>query len=178
MEYCKENGCIVLYIPRATNLVNSITPYVYDLRTQIYSQPTFAYQTLQRMLTVNRPTLDALELLTALVLEKQTVPAGTTLSALINIALKDKLKASCMMILETLLKELGEQTKYPVLVAVDEFQGLYNKTMYRDPHFNTIAPYHLSMPRLLMEYASSQPSFTKDAYPRRSERFRHVSCAS
>jgi len=67
-------------------------------------------------------------------------------------------------VLEAVLKELETQTIYPVLLAVDNFQALYCKTKYRDPQFHTIRPYHLSMPRLIMEFASGQRSFNKGAF--------------
>jgi len=53
--------------------------------------------------------------------------------------------------------------RYPVLLAVDDFQALYCKTKYRDPNFNRIKPYHLSIPRLLLEYASGKKSFASVA---------------
>ena len=34
-------------------------------------------------------------------------------------------------------------TSHPVLLAVDEFQALYGKTAYRNPHFVPIHSYHL-----------------------------------
>jgi hypothetical protein len=55
--------------------------------------------------------------------------------------------------------KLNRVSRYPVLLAVDDFQALYCKTAYRDPHFVPIKPYHLSIPRLLLEYASGRKSF-------------------
>ena len=43
---------------------------------------------------------------------------------------------------------------YPVLVAVDDFQALFNKSLYRDPHYKPILSYHLSVPRLLLSLFS------------------------
>jgi len=62
------------------------------------------------------------------------------------------------------MRTLEKQTMYPVLFAVDDFQALYHKTKYRDPHFIPIQPYHLSTPRLIMEYASGKRSFAKGAF--------------
>lgn len=53
--------------------------------------------------------------------------------------------------------------RHPVLLAVDDFQALFNRTSYRDPHFKPIASYHLSLPRLLLSYTSGRRSFTKGA---------------
>jgi len=48
---------------------------------------------------------------------------------------------------------------HPVLFAVDGVQALYHKSRYRDPHFQSIASYHLSIPRLILEYANGHRSF-------------------
>lgn len=163
VEYCIDSGWIVIYIPRAKNLVNSTTAYAYDLRTQTYLQPAFAYQTLQRMHTVNAHLLGQLQMQNDLVLEKQTVPTGTTISDLIQVAIKEKSKVHSPVILDTVMKELETQTLTPVLFAVDDFQALYCKTEYRDPHFAPIKSFHLSMPRLIMDFASGKRSFAKGA---------------
>jgi small subunit ribosomal protein S29 len=47
----------------------------------------------------------------------------------------------------------------PVLLAIDDFQALFTKTAYKTPHFQTIRAWHLSMPRLLLEYASGRKAF-------------------
>jgi len=68
-----------------------------------------AYQLLQRFLTVNRVALSNLTTENDLELDKKpTVPAGTPLTNLVEVGLKDKNVAST--ILNTLLSELGEQT--------------------------------------------------------------------
>jgi len=161
VEYCASQGWIVIYIPRGVNLVNSTTTYIYDLRTRTYLQPVAAYQALQRLLTVNSSALDTLRTRQELLLDKTPVLVGTPLKELINVGLKDQTLAP--IILRALLEELGRQTTYPVLLAVDDFQALYCKTAYRDPHFRPIKSYHLSMPRLIMEYASGKKSFARGA---------------
>ncbi|KAF8344488.1 mitochondrial ribosomal death-associated protein 3-domain-containing protein [Amanita rubescens] len=82
-------------------------------------------------------------------------PARSTLADLINVGLKDA------AVLDALINELGRRKTHPVLLAVDDFRALYCKTAYRDPFFNPIRPYHLSMPRLIMEYASGGRTFAK-----------------
>lgn len=53
---------------------------------------------------------------------------------------------------------------YPVLLAVDDFQALFNKSFYRDPHFKPISSYHLSVPRLLLSlFSPSLRSFNYGA---------------
>ena len=51
--------------------------------------------------------------------------------------------------------------RHPVLFAVDDFQALYHKTKYRDPQFIPINPYHLSIPRSIMEFASGKKTFVR-----------------
>jgi len=80
---------------------------------------------------------------------------------LIAVGAKDQ--ALAPTILSTLMDILSKQTEYPVLLAIDAFQALYCKTSYKDPQFSTIKPYHLSMPRLLLEYASGKKSFARGA---------------
>jgi small subunit ribosomal protein S29 len=162
VQYCISRNWIVMYIPRAVTLVNSSTPHIYDPRTRTYLQPAMAYQTLQRFLTVNRTNLSRLTMRNELILDrKPTLPAGTFLKDLIDVGLKDQSVAPT--ILSVLLSELGEQTAHPVLLAVDDFHALYCQSTYRDPQYQPIKSYHLSMPRLLLEYASGKRSFTRGA---------------
>lgn len=51
-----------------------------------------------------------------------------------------------------------------MLFAVDDFQSLFSRSSYRDPHFKPIATYHLSLPRLILEFTSGRRSFTKGAF--------------
>jgi len=94
--------------------------------------------------------------------KKPLVPKDTPLTDLITIGMKDQSVAPT--VLSAVLEELGKQTNNPVLMAVDDFQSLYCKSAYRDPQFERINSYHLSMPRLLLDYASSKKSFAKGAF--------------
>jgi len=162
VQYASSNNWLVFYFPRAINTVNSTTAYVYDAQTRTYLQPTYAYQTLQRFLTVNSNQLQTLATKDDIPLDKRpSVPKGTLITDLISLGMKDQPIAPA--VLSAVLKELGKQTQYPVLLAIDDFQALYCKSLYRDPHFSSIKSYHLSMPRLLLEYASGKKSFARGA---------------
>jgi len=100
----------VQYIYSAVNLVNSTTSYEYNLRTRMYLQPTFSYQTLQRLQTVNRGALVGLTTTKKLSFERREVPSGTSLFDLAGAALKDP--PSAPFILDALVTELSTQTKY------------------------------------------------------------------
>jgi small subunit ribosomal protein S29 len=51
------------------------------------------------------------------------------------------------------------RSRVPVLLAVDDFQALFTKTAYKTPQFQSIRAWHLSMPRLILEYASGRKLF-------------------
>ncbi|KAJ4474475.1 mitochondrial ribosomal death-associated protein 3-domain-containing protein [Lentinula aciculospora] len=162
VQFCLAEEWIVIYIPRAKTTVNSTTTHTYDLRTQTYLQPNFAQQTLRRILEVNSSNLQTLTMREGLNYDRRSFSSGTTLAQLASAGSKDPVISS--VVLETLLNELSRQSKIPVLLAVDDFQAIYNqKTLYRDPHFSAIRPYHLAIPRLILEYASGKRSFPKGA---------------
>ncbi|PBK91850.1 hypothetical protein ARMGADRAFT_931549 [Armillaria gallica] len=161
VQYCHAQDWIVIYVPRAVSTVNSTTMHTYDLRTQTYVQPNYAHQTLRRILIVNRARLESIPTRKAHAFEKVKVEEGSPLTTLIEAGLADK--AIAPAILDELFSELGEQKQHPVFLAVDDFQALYCRTAYRDPHFTPIRSYHLSMPRLLMEYASGRRTFARGA---------------
>ncbi|KAI5124226.1 hypothetical protein M0805_005076 [Coniferiporia weirii] len=162
VTYCAVNDWIVLYIPRAHKLVDSSTSYFYDPRTRTYLQPVASNQILQRFSTVNKKIFDKLKISEEIVFEKRKpIPADTPLRDLIKIAASEQHLAP--MILSIVLEEVGKQEKHPVLLAIDEFQALYCKTAYRDQHYEHIKSFHLSLPRLLMEYASGKKTFKRGA---------------
>ncbi|KIK63998.1 hypothetical protein GYMLUDRAFT_40216 [Collybiopsis luxurians FD-317 M1] len=162
VQYCLAKGWIVIYIPRAKSTVNSTTTHAYDLRTQTYLQPNYAQQLLRRIHEVNSATLETLSIKQTLNLDRRSFSSGTTLAQLASAGGKDATISSA--VLEAFLNELSQQTQIPVLLAVDDFQAVYNiKTSYRDPHFSAIRPFHLAIPRYLLEFASGKRSFQKGA---------------
>lgn len=95
---------------QAISLVNSSTPYSYDLRTQTYLQPVFAQQTLERFRSVNEHTLNSLLTEDKIDLDDGlSLPQGTPLLKLIDIGFKDQTFAPT--VLAALLEALGKQTK-------------------------------------------------------------------
>lgn len=44
---------------------------------------------------------------------------------------------------------------------MDDFQSLFNTTLYRNPQYELIRPYHMSLPRLLLEYSSKHKAFVR-----------------
>ncbi|KAJ7264417.1 hypothetical protein C8J57DRAFT_1718769 [Mycena rebaudengoi] len=47
------------------------------------------------------------------------------------------------------LEQLAAQSRFPVLIAIDDFQALYGRSLYRDPFFHFVRPHRILMPRLL-----------------------------
>ncbi|KAG6826316.1 hypothetical protein H0H92_000333 [Tricholoma furcatifolium] len=162
VEHCAAKGWVVIYVPRAKKLVDSSTPHEYSLRTQTYLQPAYSLQTLRRIQETNESKFVTLATQNKHILEKREISAGTNLSDLISIALKEP--ALAPVILEIFMAELSKQTKVPVLLAVDDFQALYCRTAYHDPHFVPIRSHHLSVPRMIMEYASGKRTFSRGAF--------------
>ncbi|KAL0570223.1 hypothetical protein V5O48_011745 [Marasmius crinis-equi] len=169
VRYALAKDWVVVYIPRAKQMINSTTMYTYDIKTQTYLQPRFAHETLRRLVAVNGKILSELRMSGSLRLEKREIPSGITLAELADLGIKEGLGTAAQgvlapAVLDRLFTELGKQRKYPVLLAIDDFQCLYTAhSAYRDPHFSRIRPYHLSMPRLLLEYASGKRKFTMGA---------------
>ena len=94
----------------AIKLVNSSTPYSYDLHTRTYLQHTFAQQTLQRFRTVNEHALGSLVTEEKVDLhDGLSLPEGTPLLNLIDIGIKDQ--TSAPTVLTALLEALGKQTR-------------------------------------------------------------------
>ncbi|VDC06087.1 unnamed protein product [Peniophora sp. CBMAI 1063] len=162
VQYARAAKWLVMYIPRAVSLVNSTTNFSYDMRTQTYVQPVFARSTLSRFLTVNEALLSHLKLESPVEVDQNTtVPAGASYADLVRIGTDNV--ALAPNALSGLLESLGKQTKYPFLLAVDDFQALFSKSAYKSPHFETIKSWHLSMPRLLLDYFSGKRTFARGA---------------
>ncbi|KAJ7214201.1 hypothetical protein C8J57DRAFT_1732725 [Mycena rebaudengoi] len=108
--------------------------------------------TLQRFATVNAPHLDLLT---------TRAPARPS-------------RAPPPPLAPAVLEQLAAQSRFPVLIAIDDFQALYGRSLYRDPFFHFVRPHHLSIPRLL-EYASGRRTFTRglvlDALTRSNPQF-------
>ncbi|KAI0080230.1 hypothetical protein K474DRAFT_1658226 [Panus rudis PR-1116 ss-1] len=163
VHYCLARDWIALYLPRAYRLLDSSTPYVYDPRTRTYVQPEFSYQLLMRFQTVNSSKLDEVKTSEEFPIpEKGSLPKGSSLNELVNLGLQDHLLAPSVF--AELLTELSKQDKYPVLLAIDDIQALYNRTTgYRNPRFEAIKPYHIHIPRLLLEFSSGKRQLRRGA---------------
>jgi len=156
VEYCVRRDWIVLYISRGIPLVNSSTAHVYDPRTRTYEQPEVSYEILHRFLKVNASNLN-FPIQEDYPLETRTIRKGDILSSLVKAGVEEPTAAAA--VLSAVMTELSKQSRYPVLLAVDDLQAMYRPSLYRDPQMRSIMPYHLSLPRLILEFASGKKSF-------------------
>lgn len=51
--------------------------------------------------------------------------------------------------------------RYPVLFAIDEVHSLFSVSTYRSPSYELIEPYHLSTPRLALDYLTGIKTFVR-----------------
>lgn len=93
--------------------MNSTTSYAYDIRTQTYLQPWYSFQTIQRMLTVNKEAFTKIKLVEDLVLEKSVLTKGTSLDKVAEAALAERgvSVAQAPVYLEAVMKALEAQTQ-------------------------------------------------------------------
>ncbi|KZP01712.1 hypothetical protein CALVIDRAFT_532488 [Calocera viscosa TUFC12733] len=161
LGHCLENGWIVLYIPRSIDVINSSSPYHYEARTKLFNQPVISRALIQGLLEVNREALEKIKVDQDIVYghQGQTFKAGGELSRLVVIGLEDDMDT--VVILDAVMDQLGRQTEFPVLIAVDDYQCLYVESVYRDPQFFPIRAYHLSVPRMVLEFAIGQRQLSR-----------------
>ncbi|QRW03067.1 AP endonuclease [Ceratobasidium sp. AG-Ba] len=163
-NYAAASKWVVLYVPKAIKWVDSTTPYAYDTRTRTFQQPELALQTLAQFVEANSAILRDASVQISTDIQNERLgkfSAGTPLSKLLDLGLKDQSLAT--EVLEVTLEQLGRQNKYPVLIAVDDFQALLCVSKYRDPQYELLFAHHLTLPRLVLEYACGKRTLAKGA---------------
>ncbi|EMD39027.1 hypothetical protein CERSUDRAFT_104297 [Gelatoporia subvermispora B] len=161
VEYAVRRDWIVLYISRAIPLVTSSTPFSYDPRTRTYEQPDVSYEILRRFQSVNAQHLN-IPVQTDYPFETRTVRKGDTISQLAKAGVEDPSIAAAVLL--AVMEELTKQTAFPVLLAVDDIQAMFRASLYRDPQMRAVMPYHLSLPRKILEFAGGKRSFPMGAF--------------
>ncbi|WVR03081.1 hypothetical protein IAU60_000070 [Kwoniella sp. DSM 27419] len=162
VAYAIESNWIVLYQPKATEWTNSSSHYVYDSTTQTFAQWQSAQAILSDLLSVNQSKLDAIKLPSAVELgQGRKAEAGSKLSALVQTGVKDDRVA--VQVLDSVMSVLEQQVQFPVIWAIDEAQTLFTTSKYRTPGYDAIEPYHLSTPRLALDFIAGRRSFAKGA---------------
>lgn len=151
VSYALESSWIVVYIPRAINLVDSSSPYTYSETLKTYLQPTIARGILERLLAIHRDNLLKLSIPTQITLDGgNNLEKGLNLAKAIEIGLgKDATPATTQQTLEAIMKVLSQQAEIPFLLAIDGAQALFSTTRYRDRDYRQLQSYELAVPRLL-----------------------------
>jgi len=55
----------------------------------------------------------------------------------------------------------GSDDRFPVLFAIDEVHALFTMSEYRSPNYELIQSYHLSTPRLALDYLTGRKTFAR-----------------
>ena len=154
-----------------TEFMDCTSPYHYDARTQTYHLPVLSADLLTRIKSTNQNRLSQIRMQRDLVIGRMAhaPKVGASLLEAVEFGIRESFVSS--LVLEHVLTELGAQTqfvdssprrhmiscrlhRFPFLLAVDDFQALYCKSHYKTPQYVPINGYHLSLPRLLLEFAA------------------------
>ncbi|TYJ57428.1 hypothetical protein B9479_001744 [Cryptococcus floricola] len=158
--YALETDWIVLYQPRASKWTNSTSHYIYDPSTKTYSQWESAQDILNVLVQTNKDKLDAIKLDETVELAKgKEIKQGSSLTEVAQLGAKDDRVAVAAF--EAVIDVLEKQTQFPVLWAIDEAQSLFNTSKYRTAEYTPLEPYHLSTPRLVLDFIAGRRAFAR-----------------
>ncbi|KAK4334038.1 hypothetical protein RTBOTA2_002769 [Rhodotorula toruloides] len=160
-SYAQSKGWVVLYIPEATRLVDSSAPYSYSSNLALFEQPTLALDLLNRWSSGNAEAFKSLKTSKEWAFGDVKVPQGKPLADLARVAGRDEKIPT--LVLEAVMEELSAQQQKPVLLAADECEGLFVRTKYVDPSYRKLEPYHLVIPRMLLDYMAGLRKFASGA---------------
>jgi small subunit ribosomal protein S29 len=162
VAHAVEAGWIVVYEPEANKWIDSSSQFAYDAETQSFAQTQQAARTLNKVLAVNKDRLHNITLPNAVeITADHKFEAGSKLDAMMTVG--TTYFATSVKILEVALDILAKQTQFPVLLAIDDAQALFQRSKYRQPDYSTLESYHLSMPRLALKYLTGAESFARGA---------------
>ncbi|EIW73020.1 hypothetical protein TREMEDRAFT_26438, partial [Tremella mesenterica DSM 1558] len=147
--YALESDWIVLSIPRASEWVSSIHAYEYHSPTKIFRQPTLAADLLNRLLQTSEHRL-------------ARIPTGQETQNLAELAKSGTgIRADSSAVLEEVIDILADQTQFPVLFAIDEAQVLFGHSTYRNPRYEILQAYNLSIPLLALDFLTGKRAFKR-----------------
>lgn len=152
-SYALESSWLVIYLPKSLTFVDSSSPYAYSEKHQVYLQPELTKHILQRILSVNK---DHLSKITSddgpFTLDGRggKIEKGANLATIIQQGLQNGTSPDALQtIFEITMRTIVQQRNIPVLLAADGAQGLFSKTLYRDPDYRQLESYELAVPRTL-----------------------------
>ena len=156
--YAQQSDWLVWYIPKSQHLVDSSFDYIPPAAgTQTWSQPALSAHLLKTFAESNKDKLTKMKISE----DCAGVKAGDSLYALCLHASAQE--SAAVDVFEGVFKQLNTQTTYPVLLAMDSVQALFQPTLYRDQHFNKLQPYDLSVTAKLLELISGRQQLKKGA---------------
>ncbi|GAA5876703.1 hypothetical protein JCM3774_005920 [Rhodotorula dairenensis] len=160
-SYAHSNGWVVLYLPSATASVDSSSPFTYSSERALFEQPNLAADLLQRFSSANKAAFKSLKTSRVHVFGEKEIASGKSLDELAKAGTGDEKITTAVF--EAVMEELSEQKHRPVLLAIDHAQSLFSITSYTDPSYERLHPYHLVVPRMLLDFAAGQRNFSQGA---------------
>lgn len=160
----------------ADRWIDSSSSFSYHAASQIFHQSASAADMLDVMLKVNQDKLSGIILSKSVQTDDgHSFAAGTTLVQIAQRGLKAG--ASPVGALNAVMNALAAQTKCdlllldrvpytdqtrtPVLWAIDDVQSLFQTSQYRKPDYTFIESYHLSTPSLALSFLTGASGFVR-----------------
>jgi len=149
----KTGEWIVVWVPHASDLVTGKGLYAREhldeetKRGEIIVQPSYAIRLLSDLVKMNKAKLSELTIDE----EGAKVFIRDAIAEFEELHLQQR-EAKATPLLEKVIAALKEQTKYPVLVAVDEINALHGMSLYRDLDFKLLPSQNVKMAKLLGAY--------------------------
>jgi len=130
--WARSNGWIVVWIPRAQEFMTS--PFIEESKVEpgMYDLPTRGTEFAATLLQAHGEQFKQVKVKRSFkVSDWQANPQSTTIHDLLSYAATQPMK-SCDALRE-FRREINLMTEYPVLIAVDGYNALYNNTIFGDP---------------------------------------------
>ncbi|KAF9966537.1 37S ribosomal protein S23 mitochondrial [Mortierella alpina] len=161
VSHCLSSGWVVIYVPKASTWMNSSYAYNKVPNTTTFVQPALASALAGQINSVNKDALNKIVTSEKAKVGRHDVEKGTTLSALLQMGIKDQLAAQD--VLEVFMNEMSAQKEIPTLIAVDEINSFYRPTQYLSQDGKELDPDHLKLPKLFLNYIAGKSSLDHGA---------------
>ncbi|RPA84971.1 hypothetical protein BJ508DRAFT_412391 [Ascobolus immersus RN42] len=162
MAWALERNWVVIAVPEARDLTISHTDYEQDPATNLWLQREYLCTLLQKTLAANSAVLSATKLTlpaSKAFMKNATAKQPPTLSTLLQLGAENS--SISHEVFNAFLAELSTPTSPPVLFTLDNLNQICAPTAYRDPDFNQIHGFDLSLPATFLAYLTGEKSFNK-----------------
>lgn len=143
----------------AAEWIQSSTEYHYDSPSLSFHQSTLASNLLQTLLSVNEQALSSLTAPTAIGSSKQGATLAEVCQAGIKTSAQSGASSTSVEVLNGVMDALAGQKEVPVFLAIDEVQALFSRSEVRTPDYKVLESYHLSTPKMALDYVTGKKSF-------------------